>query len=78
MQKDIGDDVHIGQAVTPFQSMGKSAAVDKAVSDFDNAKLKVKKIRTFIEYQIYNANIARYIQGTLDFRHRFQRKNKNH
>ena len=44
MQKDIGDDVHSGQLVTSFQSVDKSAAVDKTTSDFDNANIKVKKL----------------------------------
>ena len=47
MQKDIGDDRHIGQSVTPFQSVGKSAAIDKTASDFDNANLKKKKQKTY-------------------------------
>ena len=29
----------------PFQSVGKSPAIDKTASDFYNANLKVKKIR---------------------------------
>ena len=65
MQKDIGDDAHIGQSVTPFQSVDKSVAVDKTASGFDNANLKVKKIRRLIEHEIYNADIVCYIQGTL-------------
>ena len=40
MQKDIHDDVHIEQSVTPFQSVGKSAAIDKTASDFDNVKVE--------------------------------------
>lgn len=43
MQKDIGDDVRIGQSVASFQSVGKSVAIDKTASDFDNANLKVRK-----------------------------------
>ena len=42
-KKKIGDDVHIGQLVTPFQSVGKSAAIDNTASDFDDANLNVKK-----------------------------------
>ena len=49
MQWEISDDVKIGSLVTPFQGVGKSPAVDKTVSDFDNTNLKVKKIRRFIE-----------------------------
>ena len=66
MQNNIGDDVHIGKSVMPFQRVGKSVAVDKTASDFDNANLKIKKIRRLIEHGIYDADIARYILGTLD------------
>ena len=41
-------------------------AIDKTASDFDKANLKVKKIRRLIERDIYNADIACYIPGTLD------------
>ena len=67
MQWEISNDVKIGSSVMPFQSVGKSPAVDKTASDFDNANLKVKKIRRLIEWGIYNADIARYIPGMLDF-----------
>ena len=66
MQKDIADDVHIGQSVMPFQIVGKSAAFDKIASAFDNANFKVKKIRRLIEHGIYDAETARYIPETLD------------
>ena len=49
IQWEISDDVKIGSSVTPFQSVGKSPAVDKTASDFDNVNLKVKKIRRLIE-----------------------------
>ena len=66
MQGEISDDVHIGESVTPFRSVRKSRAIDKTASPFDNANLKVKKIRKLIERGIYDADIARYIPGTLD------------
>ena len=66
MQQEISDSVKIGSSVTPFQSVGKSPAVDKTASDFDNANLKVKKIRRLIEQDIYDVDIALYIPGTLD------------
>ena len=46
--------------------MEKSTAIEKTASDFDNANLKVKKIRGLIECGIYDADIARYIPGMLD------------
>ena len=67
MQREISDDVEIGNSVTPFHSVGKIPAVDKTPSDFDNANLKVKKIRGLIERGIYDVDIARYIPGMLDF-----------
>ena len=66
MQREISDEVKIGNSVTPFQSVGKIPAVDKTPSDFDNANLKLKKIRGLIEWGIYDADIARYIPGILN------------
>ena len=65
MQRKIGSEVKIGDSVTPFKSLGKSPAIDKTASDFDNANLKVKKIRRLIEHVIYDADISWYIPGTL-------------
>ena len=67
MQQEISDNVKIGSSVTPFQSVGKSLAVHKTASDFDNVNLKVEEIRRLIEQGIYDAGIALYIPGTLDF-----------
>ena len=66
MQPKISNDVHIGQSVTPFKSLGKSPATDKTASDFDNANLKLKMIRKLIEHRVYDADIARYIPETLN------------
>ena len=66
MRREIRDDIKIDASVTPFQSIGKAPSIDKNASDFENANLKVKKIRKLIEHGIYDANIARYITGTLD------------
>ena len=66
MQREISDDVKIGSSVTPFQYVGKSPAVDKTASDFDNVNLKVKKTRRLMELGIYDVDIARYIPGILD------------
>ena len=66
MQREISDDVKIGASVTLFQSIGKAPVIDKNASDFDNANLKVKKIRKLIEHGIYHADILRYIPGTSD------------
>ena len=56
MQRGISEVVKIGNSVTPFQSARKSPAVDKTASDFDNANLKVKKIRRLIKRGTYELN----------------------
>ena len=66
MQREINDNVKIGSSIPPFQSVEKNTDIDKTASDFDNANLKAKKITRLIEWSIYDADIARYIPGTLD------------
>ena len=39
----VGDEVKIGDSFTHFKSVGKSPAIDKRASDFDNTNLRVKK-----------------------------------
>ena len=58
MQREIGNEVKIGDSVTPFKSVEKSKAIDKTALDVNNANLKVKKIRRLMECRIYNADIA--------------------
>ena len=66
MQREFTNGVKVGDSVTPFQIIGKSPALDKTPSDFDNPNLKMKKIRGLIQQGIYDTNIARYLPGTLN------------
>ena len=66
MKREISNDIKIVASVSPFQGIGIAPATDKNASDFDNANLKVKKIRKLIEHGIYHADILRYIPGTSD------------
>ena len=43
MQQKIDDNVHLGQTVSLFHSIGKSTAIDRTASDFYNAIEKVLK-----------------------------------
>ena len=47
MQKSIDTNVHLQQTVSPFESIGKSDAINrmKTASDFDNPSQKVEKLR---------------------------------
>ena len=54
------------QTANPIESVGGSSAIDRTALDFDNASLKVKKIKKLINTGEYDADVARYIPGTLD------------
>lgn len=43
MQREINNEVHHRQTVTPFESIGKSSAIDKTASNFDSINKKVEK-----------------------------------
>ena len=45
MKREINNEVHLEQTVTPVESIGKSSAIDKSASGFDSANGKVKKIK---------------------------------
>ena len=65
MQREINNEVHLGQTVTPFESISKSSAIDKIALDFDSPKVeKIKK--AYIKTGVYYADVARYIPGMLD------------
>ena len=65
MQHQITNNIHLGQTVTPFDSVGGSSAIDRIASDFDYATQKVNKFKRLINIGEYNADLARYIPGTL-------------
>ena len=66
MQREIGAQVDIGKNVSAFESIGHVPSVDKTASDFEKADTKVKKLKRLIDKDEYDANIARYIPGTLE------------
>ena len=58
MQREINNEVHVEQTVTPFESIGKSSPIDKSASGFDSANGKVKKIKKLIKADICNPHFA--------------------
>ena len=60
MQREIGDNVHLGQTV------GGVSSIDRTASDFDTAREKVNKLKRLVDRGAYDADVARYILGTLD------------
>ena len=68
MKQKIDDNGHLSETVSPFDSIGKSAAIDRTSSDFDNTNEKVKKIKILIYTGEYDADIAWYILGMLQLK----------
>ena len=66
MQREIGTQVDIGKNVPAFESIDHVPSIDKTASDFHKADTKVKKLKRLIDTGEYDANIARYIPGTLE------------
>ena len=65
MQREIGDEIHLGATVSLFDSVGGSPAVDRTASNYNDTKEKVKKIRELIKTGKYDADVAKYIPGVL-------------
>ena len=66
MQRKIGTKIELVKTVSPFDSIGASSAIDRMASNYLNAGEKVMKIRNLIEAGACDADIARYIPGTLE------------
>ena len=48
MQREISDRAFLGQTVSPYENGGRSSAIDRTASNYDDAKEKVKKISELI------------------------------
>ena len=66
MQRKTGTEVELGKAVSLFDSIGASSPIDRSASNYLNAAEKEQKIRRLISTGTYDADIAKYIPGTLD------------
>ena len=65
MKTEIGDEIHLGATVSPFDNVGGSSAIDKIASNYNGAKEKVKKIRELVKTGKYDADVAKYMPGVL-------------
>ena len=68
MQRKINNDISLGKTVSLFDNIGASSAIDKTASIFLNATEKVQKQvkKRYKETGEYDADIAKYILGTLE------------
>ena len=49
-----------------FDSVGGGFSIDRTASDFDTAREKVKKLKRFVDRSEYDADVVRYIPGSLE------------
>ena len=68
MQREIADKVFLGNTVSPFEDIGRSSAIDRTASNYNDAKEKVQKIKELIKTGRYEEDIARYIPGLLELK----------
>ena len=68
MQRELSDRAFLGQTVSPYENGGRSSAIDRAASNYDDAKEKVKKISELISTGKYDEGTARYIPRVLDLK----------
>ena len=68
MQREISDRVFFEQTVSPYQDAGRSSAIDRTASNYNDAKEKIRKMRELISTGKYDKDIARYIPGILELK----------
>ena len=68
MQKKISNKVFLGNTVSPFEDAGRSSAIDRTASNYNDAKEKVQKIRELIKTGRYDEDIVKYIPGLLELK----------
>ena len=68
MQREISNKVFLGNTVSPLDDIGRSSAIDRTASNYNDAKEKVKKIRELISTGQYDEDIAKYIPNLLELK----------
>ena len=68
MQREISDRAFLGQTVSPYENGGRSSAIDRTASNYDDAKEKVKKISQLSSTGKYDEGTARYIPRVLELK----------
>ena len=66
MQREISDKVTLGDTLNPYEDARRSTAIDRTASNYNDAKEKVQKIRDLTGTGRYDADLAKYIPGSLE------------
>ena len=68
MQREISNKAFPGNTVSPYDNAGRSSAIDRTASSYNDAKEKVQKIKELISTGRYDEDIAKYIPGLLELK----------
>ena len=68
MQREISYKVFTGNTVSPYDDAGRSSAIDRTASNYNDTKEKVNKIRELISTRRYDEDIAKYILDLLELK----------
>ena len=68
MPREISHKVFLGNTASPFNDVGRSSAIDRTASNYNDAREKVQKIRELISTGRYDEDIAKYIPGLLELK----------
>ena len=68
MQREISDKIFLGNTVSPCEDAGRSSAIERTASNYNDAKEKVRKITELINTERYDEDIAKYIPGLLELK----------
>ena len=63
MQREIRD-----STASPYDNTGRSSAIDRTASNYNDAKEKVKKIRELVSTGRYDKDISKYIPDLLELK----------
>ena len=63
MQREIRDNT-----TSPYDNTGRSTAIDRTASNYNDAKEKVKKIRELVSTGRYDKDISKYIPDLLELK----------
>ena len=66
MQRRIGNEVLLGNTVSPLDGTCQSSSIDRTASNFLNVSEKVYKIKRLINTGEYDADLAKYISGMIE------------
>ena len=72
MQREISNKVFLGNTASPYDDAGRSSAVDRTASNYNDAKKKVQKIKELINTGRYDEGAAEYIPGLLQLNLNFK------